>query len=98
MTTDKNIGLKFGRRTVIEKAHKNKTGEWYKFRCDCGEEKVLDLRSVKKGRSTRCPDCAMKDARKDRMNRKLFWNDLVDETKQPIEIKHKITNFNGFNS
>ncbi len=82
--TDGIIGTKYGRRTVISKAHKKSKGQWYLFRCDCGHEKILDLRQVRNGKSQRCMDCAMRDAHRDRINRKLFWNDLVEER---IDIK-----------
>lgn len=48
-------GQKFGRWTVLYRAEDKRRGypRW-KCRCDCGEERVVDCRSLRKGKSRSC--------------------------------------------
>ena len=48
-------GMKFGWLTVIEKADKNKCGQWrWRCKCDCGNETVVDGPSLTRGLTTSC--------------------------------------------
>lgn len=48
-------GQRFGRWEVLYKSHKNKAGEIYWFcRCDCGTERSVKARNLRRGESTSC--------------------------------------------
>jgi hypothetical protein len=65
-------GKKFGRLTVIEYSHNDKKRQTYwKFRCDCGVEKVIRIGHVITGKIKSC-GCYNKEKRKERANNGLL--------------------------
>lgn len=48
------IGEKFGRLTVQELVKAEKGQKWYKCLCDCGNEKIIDGHSLRRGHTTSC--------------------------------------------
>jgi hypothetical protein len=76
---DDVIGKKFGKRTAVCYIKTTRIGDWYLFKCECGQEKVLSLSSLKLGRNTQCRDCHSVNLKKDRLQRKLHWLKQVDE-------------------
>lgn len=47
-------GRKFGRLTVVEFSHANRTKYYWKFKCDCGNEIITRADAVKNGRVKSC--------------------------------------------
>lgn len=54
------VGSRFGSLTALEPLPKEKFGWRWNCRCDCGNELVVLENNLKKGNSTRCPDCKAK--------------------------------------
>lgn len=50
-------GQKFGKLTAIEQDH----GNYWRFKCDCGQEKVIDKSNVIRGRTKSCGCIQRKD-------------------------------------
>lgn len=52
-------GQRFGAWTVLERAHRDRRGNWrWLCRCDCGTEKTVLYPNLVRGLSTRCRACA----------------------------------------
>lgn len=47
-------GERFGRLTVIERAHRNSPGTFWLCRCDCGTERVVMGSLLKRGKTVSC--------------------------------------------
>lgn len=58
---------RFGRWTVLEKASTEKTGVYWKCRCDCGVEKIIRGTSLTSGNSKSCGCYAVEKLREDRL-------------------------------
>ena len=64
------IGTKHGRLTVLSLAGTNKGRGMVLCRCDCGAEKVIEARRVRKGLTKSC-GCLQRDMSRSRHRR---WN------------------------
>lgn len=54
-----NIGDKFGKLVVLDNAKiKIKNSYYYKVKCDCGKEYLVQCSSLKSGRTTMCKACS----------------------------------------
>lgn len=73
---DSIIGKKFGKRTAIEYVDKQKNGERYLFKCECGDEKILLLNRLRRGIGTQCFRCMRKDVRNAFLARKKEFFEL----------------------
>ena len=52
---DENINKKYNRLTIIKFDHKGKYNEkYYLCKCDCGKEKIINVQSVKSGKTKSC--------------------------------------------
>lgn len=47
-------GKRFSRLVAIEFSHRHGGDRFYRFACDCGTEKVINLSNVRKGRTASC--------------------------------------------
>ena len=56
-------GDKYNRLTAIKFSHKKGTGQYWLFRCDCGNEKVIYVNDVKSGHTKSC-GCLRKGLRR----------------------------------
>ena len=52
------VGEVFGKWTVISEADSAHGERRVWARCDCGHERMVDVRSLLRGRSSRCPTCS----------------------------------------
>jgi hypothetical protein len=48
------IGKKFGKLTVIEFSHMNFNDSYWKCKCDCGEEKIVNRKNLRTGYTISC--------------------------------------------
>lgn len=87
---EENIGLKFGRLTVIEYEFTDKHYyKHYRCLCDCGKEKVISINSLRSGRTKSC-GCYKKQCS---IERNTKHNDFVIDVKNNLVV-FKTTNTN----
>lgn len=63
--TDEYIGKKYGKLTVVAYDHstevktatRTRYTHYFKFRCECGREKVINIHNVLSGRTQSCGKC-----------------------------------------
>jgi hypothetical protein len=55
-----SAGQRFGRLTVMARAHKNSPGTYWRCQCDCGTERVVMGSSLGRGRTVSC-GCFQRD-------------------------------------
>ena len=54
-----NIGDKFGKLTLLDNTRiKVKNSYYYKVKCDCGKEYLVQCSSLRSGRTTMCKNCS----------------------------------------
>ena len=64
MTSKSFIGKRFGRLTIISVNNKKSNGNYYWLsQCDCGNQKLINSRSIKTGRVISC-GCYSKEINK----------------------------------
>jgi hypothetical protein len=69
-------GQKFNRLTAIEPVYKGKNSVWYwKFKCDCGNEKVCNSVEVRRGKTKSCSCLALERNKDGRYTRKHGLSD-----------------------
>lgn len=77
---DNNIGKKFGKLTVLKFHHFDKHNyKHYLFRCECGNEKIINFSNVKSGKTKSC-GCLYKTSS----------STFKNKTNQYIEEKNKM--------
>jgi len=54
------LNLKFNQWTVISYEGKKNERHWYKTKCSCGNESILERNILKRGKSSKCRSCARK--------------------------------------
>ena len=75
MSYEELIGKKFNKLTCMEYSHKEKgVGYFYKFKCDCGNEKIYNISRVKNGYIKSC-GCLQREN-----TRKAMFQDLTGTT------------------
>ncbi len=70
---DEIIGKTYGTRTAIEFRGTSVKGYVYLFRCVCGNEKVLPVSDLQRGKNTSCINCTLRRKRRERMEAKGLW-------------------------
>jgi len=78
------VGNTYNEWTVLEESHKKGKIVYYKCRCSCGEEYVVDGRNIRQGGSKRCTKCALNLTHK-----KNTGVPLTEERKRNISEAHK---------
>ena len=69
MKRENMVGEVYGKWTVLkalEREYKGKTVSKMLCKCECGNEKEVDMISLKQGRSTQCKSCSTKEVMKKR--------------------------------
>lgn len=62
ITLSDEVGKKYGKWIVLEIVHSQYDHIKASCRCECGAEKIITLRTLKKGTSTQCLNCGTKQA------------------------------------
>lgn len=74
MDTREFIGIKYGHLTCVEFSHKEKRkGYFFKFKCDCGQEKICNLSRVRNGYIKSCGCLRIEN------QRKMVFKDLTGQ-------------------
>lgn len=80
-------GQKFGKWTVLEICHNNTSRKLWKCICECGNEKLIDARSLKDGRTTQCRGCYFKKLKYQNPVNATFINEIKERAnKKGIEF------------
>ncbi|MDM8312761.1 AP2 domain-containing protein [Clostridium cadaveris] len=94
---DKNIGLSFGRLTIIEKTNKKtgNGGQFYKCKCECGKIKDIGIRYLKRGYTLSC-GCLNRENSLEKVKKmKYFEGTQIEVIKKNTIKKNNKTGVNG---
>ncbi|NNM42810.1 MAG: hypothetical protein HKM07_00515 [Chlamydiae bacterium] len=62
VNTEAIVGRKFHSWTVVSYEGKQETERhWYRARCECGNENIIEMSTLKRGKSRQCRSCARKE-------------------------------------
>lgn len=88
--TAESIGKKYGKLTCLEYSHlEHGVGYFFKFKCDCGKEKIYNISRVRNGYIKSC-GCLRKEN-----SRKAIFKDLTGQTFNYLTVLHYVGQKNG---